>query len=138
MKSSRIVHREAKELWRLCVTNGRLDESRVRRAVQLIVRARRPGNLAVLSRFLRLVKLDRVSHSATIQSAVAVPPDVQLQIEMSLARMYGEVLAVQHRHDPDLIGGVRITVGSDVYDGSVKGALSGLSARFADAGGRAA
>jgi F0F1-type ATP synthase delta subunit len=32
--------------------------------------------------------------------------------------------------NPALLGGVRITVGSDVYDGSVKGRLTALEERF--------
>jgi len=32
--------------------------------------------------------------------------------------------------DPTLIAGMRLKVGSDVYDGSVKGGLAALEARF--------
>jgi F0F1-type ATP synthase delta subunit len=32
--------------------------------------------------------------------------------------------------EPALIGGMRVTIGSDVYDGSVRGRLEALAARF--------
>jgi len=38
-----------------------------------------------------------------------------------LATLYGPGLNASFTHSPALIGGVRIRVGSDVYDGSVRG-----------------
>jgi F-type H+-transporting ATPase subunit delta len=134
MKSAKQIHREARHLWRLCAVNGRLDENRVRRSVQVIVGARRPASLAVLSDFLRLVRLDHLRHVAKVGTAAQVPPDVQEQIESALTRIYGDDLAVEYEADPTLLGGVRITVGSDVYDASVKGRLAALAARFSESG----
>jgi F-type H+-transporting ATPase subunit delta len=37
-------------------------------------------------------------------------------------------LATSFEHKPELIGGMRIKVGSDVYDGSVKARLAALEA----------
>jgi F0F1-type ATP synthase delta subunit len=39
-------------------------------------------------------------------------------------------LRITFRDDPALIGGVRITVFSDVYDGTVRARLNTLRARF--------
>ena len=44
--------------------------------------------------------------------------------------MYGRGLLMSYADNPALVGGVRITVGSDVYDGSIKGRLTALSERF--------
>ena len=133
MKATKHIHREAKQLWRLCVVDGQRDERRVRQVVQLIVDGRRPGGLAVLSYFLRLVRLDRNRRRTKVESAVPVPPDVRAHIETGLTRMYGGGLAIEYEDDPTLIGGVRISVGSDVFDGSVRGALATLAARFSEA-----
>jgi F-type H+-transporting ATPase subunit delta len=132
MKTARHNKREARELLRHCTVNGGLDEGRVRHAVQYIIGQRRPAGLAMLSHFHRLVRLDRARHTATIESATAIPPDVGAQIESSLRQMHGNGLAVEYALDPSLIGGVRITVGSHVYDGSVRGSLAALAARFSD------
>jgi F-type H+-transporting ATPase subunit delta len=47
-----------------------------------------------------------------------------------LARQYGAELAVDYRKNPSLIGGLRIRVGDDVLDASVKGRLDRLAAAF--------
>lgn len=132
MKTAKLINREAKRLYRACVTGAELDERRVREAVQLILAAQRSGSLQVLSRFQRMVRLERARRSATIESATLVPGDLQAEIESQLTRLYGGGLTIEYLNDPTLIGGVRVTVGSDVYDGTVKGALSSLAARFSE------
>jgi F-type H+-transporting ATPase subunit delta len=47
-------------------------------------------------------------------------------IQENLARRYGPGLNVSFWVDPSLIGGLRIKVGSDIFDGSVAGRLAEL------------
>ncbi len=130
MKTNRQAQREAKRLFRLCVVDNRLAEDRVRQVVQQVIAAERPGGLKVLSRFQRLVRLNREAHSAKVESSSPLSADVRTQIESELARMYGRGLLMSYADNPTLVGGVRITVGSDVYDGSIKGRLMALSEKF--------
>ena len=95
-----------------------------------VIAAGRPGGLKVLSLFQRLVRLRREAHSAKVESASPLSGDVQAQIETELTRMYGPGLSLSYGSNPALLSGVRITVGSDVYDGSVKGRLTALEERF--------
>ena len=130
MKTKRQAQREAKRLFRLCVVGGSLDDTRVRQVVEKVIAAGRPGGLKVLSLFQRLVRLRREAHSAKVESASPLSGEVQAQIESELTRMYGRGLLMSYANNPTLLGGVRITVGSDVFDGSVKGRLTALSERF--------
>ena len=130
MQSRKHAERDARELFRLCLVGGTLDEVRVRQVVQLVIAAARSGGLNVLSRFQRLVRLDVTRHYAEVDSAVPLPADVRAGIEAALSRLYGPDVATAFAEDPALIAGVRIKVGSDVYDGSVKGNLAALESRF--------
>jgi F-type H+-transporting ATPase subunit delta len=130
MKTKRQAQREATRLFRLCMVEGSLDESLVRAVVQQIIDAGRPGSLNLLTRFQRLVRLDRAAHGATVESVTPLPPDVRASIEEGLARLYGRGVDTRYTANPTLLGGVRITVGSDVYDGSIHGRLAALEARF--------
>ena len=49
------------------------------------------------------------------------PDDLRKDVAADLARMYGTGLETSFEENPALIGGMRIQVGSDVYDGSVRG-----------------
>jgi F-type H+-transporting ATPase subunit delta len=130
MKTARQAQREARQLYHLCLVDGRLDESRVRHVVARMVGAGHAGGLAVLTRFERLVRLDRDRHSARVESAQPLPPEVRGSIESGLAGLYGPDLVISFEDDPALLGGVRIQVGSDVYDGSVRGGLAALEAKL--------
>jgi len=130
MKTAKQAQRDARQLFRLCLAGGSLDEDRARRVVRGLVDAGRPGALPVLSRFQRLLRLDRTKHSADVTSAVPLPPDIRAMLEAGIARVYGPGIVTAFAEDQTLIGGVRVTVGSDVYDGSVRGALAALETRF--------
>jgi F-type H+-transporting ATPase subunit delta len=130
MKTSRQVEREAGQLFRLCLVDGLLEEGRVRQVVRWAIQTKRRSYLAFLSDFIRLVRLDRAAHTATIETAVPLPAGLQAKVRERLARVYGPGTSTQFRLEPALIGGMRIKVGCDVYDGSVQGELTALEARF--------
>ena len=126
MRGARRARREARRLYRACLVEGLLDEGRARRVVERIAEARRRGSLAILSHFQRLVTLDRDRHRAVVESAAPLAPDLRAGVEAGLSRTYGPGVTTSFADDPALIGGMRVRVGSDVYDGSVRAALSTL------------
>ena len=129
MKISKQAQREARELFRGCMVNGRLDEGRVRQAVALLVEKKPRAYVEILSRLHRLVKLNLDQHTARVESAIALPTDVQGEVTQRLKGMYGE-LNLSFAQNPALLGGLRIQVGSDLYDGSVKMRLEQLEQSF--------
>ena len=130
MKGKKQIKLEARQLFRLCHVNGSVDEERVSAVVRQALQSHPRGVYAVLSEFLRLVRLDRSRHSAGIESATDLPADLRASVVANLERMYGAGLSSAFSLNPTLIGGMRIKVGSDVYDGSIKAKLSELEKRF--------
>jgi len=130
MKTTRQTKHEAKRLFRLCLVNGLLDEACARRVVQRIIDANRRGGLALVSHFKRLVKLDSARHTAQVESAVPLPEDLRARVQADLVRTYGPGISASFAQNPELIGGMRIKVGSDVYDGSVRGRLAEMEKGF--------
>ena len=128
MKISKQARRDAKQLYHCCRVNGELDEGRVPQAVQQVIAAKPRGYFAILSHFQRLVKLDLDRRTARVESAVPLAEPQQASIQSNLARRYGEGLIFAFSQNPRLIGGLRVQVGSDVYDGSVEARLAGLEA----------
>ncbi len=129
MKTKKQAQRDARELFRLCFVGGSLDESRVRQVVGRLVDGG-PARLSILTRFQRLVRLDREAHSARVESAAPLTADERATIEAGVIRRYGSGIATSFDENPALIGGVRIKVGSNVHDGSIRGRLAALVARF--------
>ena len=130
MKANRRVKRSARQLFRLCQRDGALDPARVRLVAGRLAASRRRGALAVLTGFQRLVRLESGRHTAVVESAAPLPDAVRDQITTGLARHYGPDLETTFQENRALIGGIRIKVGSDVYDGTVRARLAALEARL--------
>lgn len=130
MKISKQARRDGKSLFNSCKANGVLDENRVRQTVSAVIAQKPRGYVGILSHFQRLVKLDIERRTARVESAVAPSDALQQSVKANLAARYGQGLTVAFAVNPALIGGLRVKVGSDVYDGSVKARLAELEANF--------
>jgi F-type H+-transporting ATPase subunit delta len=130
MNRTRQAARDAKQLFRFCLVNGLLDEARASQVVRRIGETSNRNRFNVLARFQRLVKLDCARRTATVESATLLAPGMQATLQQGLTRVYGPGLNTSFLHSPALIGGMRIRVGSDVYDGSVQARLAALEERF--------
>jgi len=130
MKTPRQARREAHELWQICAAGGVLDEARARAVVDQIVQSRHGGSHAVLKHFVRLLRLDQEARTAIVATAAPLDPAVRAEIERGLARFDRRGLETRFVVDPSLIGGMRVQVGCDVYDGSVRGGLAALESGF--------
>jgi F-type H+-transporting ATPase subunit delta len=86
--------------------------------------------VAILSRLYRLVKLELARRNVRVENAVETSPEQVASIRAQLERHYGAGLNIQYGVNPQLIGGMRVQVGSDLYDGSVKTRLEKLEQSF--------
>jgi F-type H+-transporting ATPase subunit delta len=68
---------------------------------------------------------------AEVSSASELTDEQRDRLSVELARLAGSQVRMWYTVDPDLIGGVTATVGSRVYDGSVRGQLATLRQRLA-------
>ena len=130
MISNREAKREAKQLFRLCLVDSLLNESRVREVVGQVIASGHRSSRSILAHFLRLLRLDWAKHTAKVESATPLSAELQAATDGRLKRFYGPGLTISFSNRPSLIGGMRIQVGSDVYDGSVLGELTALERSF--------
>lgn len=124
------VARKAKKLFRLCLVSGWLDEDRARRVVQKIAAERGRGYLRLLRQLGRLLRVQQEQHSARVECAFPSTPDIESSVRHRIESLYGPGIATVFAHNPHLIGGMRIRVGSDVYDGSILNRLTALEKTF--------
>ena len=130
MKISKQNRRDAKQLIRGSYVNGLFDNGRALQTVTEVLAVKPRGYMGILEHFQRLIKLDEARRAAKIESAVPLPPDVESTFKTNLERRYGKGLQFNFVHNPALLGGVRVQVGSDVYDGSVAARLNSLKDSF--------
>ena len=130
MKGTKQSRRFAKQLFKNCQVNGRLDADRTQKSVQLLIEQKPRGYFGILQHLHRLVKLDEASRTARVESAVALEQAQQQDIQDRLNQLKGGNVTVEFAENPRLIGGMRVKIGDDVFDGSVKTRLTGLSESF--------
>ena len=68
---------------------------------------------------------------AEVRSASELTDEQLDRFSTELARLAGSPVRMRYSVDPELIGGVTATLGSRVYDGSVRGQLATLRQRLA-------
>src|SRR5580765_8080003 len=100
MKVTKQTRREVKQLFRLCLVNGLIDENRARQVVQQIIAAKPRNYLATVSYFRRLVQADCARHTARVETALSLPADLKTSLETSLAQAYGSGLKTSFAENP--------------------------------------
>jgi F-type H+-transporting ATPase subunit delta len=130
MKISKAAAATARRLFGLCQTGGRLDDAKLRSVVARLVESKPRDYAGVLSALQKLTRLELERRKVTVESAVELDEGTRQRVVAGLARQYGPDLAVDYQINPSLIGGLRIRVGNDVFDGSVQGRLDRLAAAF--------
>jgi F-type H+-transporting ATPase subunit delta len=130
MKISKLAQREARQLFRNCQVNGLLDENRVRQTVALLLAKKPHGYVEILWRLHRLVKLELERRAARVESATLLPADLQADVTRRIRQIYGPGGDIVFSQNPALLGGLRVQVGSDLYDGSVRTRLEKLEQSF--------
>ena len=130
MKISKTAAASARRIFGLCQVEGRLDEERLRKAFKRLGSDKPRDFHAILVALQRLTRLELDSRKVTVESAVELDDAARQQVVGKLSGQYGPDLDIQYKINAELIGGLRIRVGDDVFDGSVDGRLKRLAAAF--------
>ncbi len=90
------------------------------------------GRIAALSevaaQFRALVNSRNGSSDAIVHSAFPMEPSALTELSAALEKRFGRKLNLSVQLDPSLIGGVRVVVGDEVLDTSVKARLEQMKA----------
>ena len=129
-KEARIL---SKELYRSSFINGKLDDARVRTLANEVASRKPRHYIDVLKNFLRLIRLETEKHHAIVESATPLDPQTAVKVVTDLKLKYGSDLTTDFKINPGLLGGLRIKIGSDVWDGSVRNRLTRLGDELAQA-----
>ncbi len=117
-------------LYGAVLSEGRLDQGKVRAVLASLVERRPAGSAEILQEFHRLVRLNLESHAALVESAEVLGSSERAVIEKNLTDRFGSETTFSYSVNPDLIAGIRVKIGSDVYDASVRERLKRLKAEL--------
>ena len=126
MKISKDIRQLSRTLVRDSHVDGALDRDRINSIVRTIIEKKPRNYIQLLKNYQRLLRLEVEKRRATIESAAELDPEAGRQILVGLEQKYGPGLATEYVINPALLGGVRVRVGNDVWDSSVRNRLERL------------
>jgi F-type H+-transporting ATPase subunit delta len=129
MKAGRESRKMARELFRLACRDGGFSEERVAAVADALVRARPRGYFGALEEFARLVRLEVGRRRAVVESAVPLDAEERAAIGRDLRAHAGDGVSLEFAVAPGLIGGLRVRLGSNVLDGSIRARLDLLASQ---------
>ncbi|MGA0846141.1 MAG: F0F1 ATP synthase subunit delta [Luteolibacter sp.] len=130
MKVSKSAAITARRLFLMCHQAGRLDEALLRNTTQRIVDDKPREFRQILAALQRLVRVELERRKVLVESATELDAATRQRVASGLTTRYGDDLVFNYQTNPDLIGGLRIRVGDDVLDGTVKGRIDRLASAF--------
>ena len=126
MKINKEIRKLSREMLRASFTDGQLDPGRIASLVDSLIARRRRNYVDILKNYRRLLRLELDKHRARIETASDVESTISSELVANLKRKYGGDLTTEFVVNPQLLGGLRIRVGNDVWDGTVRGRLERL------------
>jgi F-type H+-transporting ATPase subunit delta len=130
VKINKEIRQLSRNLVRDSYVDGALDRERISRIVRAVIERKPRNYIQLLENYQRLLRLELDKRRATIESAAELDPEAGRQIVAGLEQNYGPGLTTEYSINRALLGGVRIRVGSDVWDSSVRNRLERLQQRL--------
>ncbi len=126
MKINKEIRRLSRGMLRASFTDGELDPGRIASLVDSLI-ARKPRHyIEVLKNYRRLLRLELEKRRARVETASEADSAIRSELVANLKKKYGSDLTTEFVVNPQLLGGMRIRVGSDVWDGTVRNRLERL------------
>jgi F-type H+-transporting ATPase subunit delta len=126
MRINKEIRQTSKEMLRASFTGSQLDHGKIDAIVQSLITKRPRHFVDVLQHYKRLLRLEIEKRHAKIESATNLESQAATNILDRLKKKYGTDLTSEFVVDPALLGGVRVRVGSDVFDGTLRNRLERL------------
>jgi F-type H+-transporting ATPase subunit delta len=126
MRTTKEAQKTSRQLLKLSFTDGKLDEHKVNQVVQSVLTEKPRHFGEVLKDYQRLLRLEVAKHHAVVESATALNTNLSNLLVTKLKARYGDDLTIEFTTNPTLLGGLRVKLGDDVWDGSVRNRLRTL------------
>ena len=126
MKINKEIRQLSREMLRASFTDGQLDAGRTRSLVDSLIEKKPRNYIDVLKNYRRLLRLELEKRRARVETASPLDSTTSSELVANLKKKYGSDLTAEFIVNPELLGGMRVRVGSDVWDGTVRNRLEQL------------
>jgi len=117
----------AKQLFKLSVVNGVVSPEQVAGVLGWVEKTSPRRPVAVLKAYHHRIAIELAKSRAEVEHAGPIADATLKSIEAAMTKKYARTVTASAKANPALLAGLRIRVGSDVYESSVAGQLATLS-----------
>lgn len=118
----------AKQIFKLSVVNGEVSADRVAGVLGWIGKTQPRHPLALLQLYHRHIANEVAKSRAVVEHAGQVGAATLASIEAAMTKKYARKVTAVAQPNAALLAGLRVRIGSDIYESSVAGQLAALSA----------
>lgn len=127
MKASRTkINTLARKLADASIVDGEPVQERVDAVLKLLRTYPLGQRRALLGAYLRMMRREEATRTLQIEHAGKLDPTASAELVTRLTQRTGRKLIVRDVDNPQLIAGLRVRLGDDIYDTSIAGALERL------------
>lgn len=117
----------AKQLFKLSLVNGAVAPEQVTGVLGWIEKHQPRHVTSLLKTYHRYIVTELAKSRADVEHAGPIADATLKSIEAAMSKKYGRTITATAKPNSQLLAGVRVRVGSDVYESSVAGQLASLS-----------
>lgn len=118
----------ARRLFRMSLEDGKVSADRVSGVLAWVEKHRPTGATTLLRAYKRLIETEISRNRAVIEFSGDLSPGTFQEIAASMSRHFNRPIEAVPVARPDLIAGIRVRVGCDIFENSVVSQLATLNA----------
>jgi F-type H+-transporting ATPase subunit delta len=124
---AKIAQQLARQLLTVSMVDGAVSADRVAGVLEYVEKHAPANPMMVLKAYYRLVATEVAKGQAIVEHAGAVDDAMLAAIAAAMTKKYGRAVSATAKPNADLIAGLRVHIGDDVYESSIAGQLSALA-----------
>ncbi len=117
----------ARRLLEISKTDGIVDADKVTAVLETLKKQKKQGLRKTLEIYRDVVREDIRQSTAKVSHAGAISESAMKKLLKTLESKAGRNLTLQIQEDPNLIAGIKVTVGDSVFEQSIQQMLSQIS-----------
>lgn len=117
----------ARQLFAMSVVDGAVSPDRVAGVLEYVEKHPPTSTLAVLRSYRRLIAIELAKGHALVEHAGAIGEPVLAAIAAAMSRRYSRAVTATAQPSADLLAGIRVRIGDDIYESSVSAQLEALA-----------